>query len=84
MIIKKNHIHGFSQFQTRISLLFLMLAGFLLLLTGYYWLYVMEPKLDTDSHSYATALASADALNLAGALEPKNNKIKRQLSIADN
>jgi PAS domain S-box-containing protein len=75
MIDKHSHIYGPNTFQKRVSLLFLMLASFLLMLTGYYWLHVLEPKLAADAKAKAIALANADAMNIEHALETVNGKI---------
>ncbi|MBF0383562.1 MAG: response regulator [Magnetococcales bacterium] len=75
--MKDNHLNGNGpdKPQKRVALLFLMLALFLLMLTGYYWLQVLEPKLDADAKSNATALASSNAMDIEHALEPINGKV---------
>ena len=51
-----------------LAMLFLALAAVITGLTAFYWLMVLEPRLETDAKASASALAQSQARNLAEAL----------------
>jgi signal transduction histidine kinase/ActR/RegA family two-component response regulator len=75
MINRSLHTRRSRHPQTWVAMLFLMLASCLLLFAVYYWMNVLEPQLDADARSNATALASSESLNLMSAIKPVNGKI---------